>query len=205
MTVRDPSIYEHPWLVEHYASQGHPVGELGCVMLPVLFPAGVLERGYEIGILDRSDLYFSEDPSRWWITGDVREKAHVTLLYGLLEKAYEQDELIARLLEDWAAPAGLPIIGYEGFSSPYPDEPYVCIVARVDDSTGALATARGRLEYLPHINTFPEWKLHATVAYVHKDSAEAWLSYLSGRSVSHDFVTVGQRDGRAVLDLGRRG
>jgi hypothetical protein len=174
--MAEPNIHDYPWLLEEL---GIDVNALGAVMLPVKFREGYLERGYQMGILLEDDLV--TDPSKFWIKGDVTDNAHVTLLYGLLEPGTEpaQAARIKRLLEDWRAPSWLPITGFEAFPPTQDAEvPYSCIVARIGDRNGALAEAHGRLEYLPHVNTFPEWKLHATIAYVQPHAEARWLTYL---------------------------
>lgn len=194
----EPNIHDFPWLK---GDTGVDPNKLGAVMLPVGFRKRMLERGYELGIISESDLYTSENPDLFWIKGDVTERAHVTLLYGLLTPAYEQAETIARLLQDWKAPDWLPIVSFEAFPSTIAGEPYACIVARVGDRYDYLAEARGRLEYLPHVNTFPTWKLHATVAYVQADAAERWLEFLGSR-VSPVVEVPLAESGASILDLG---
>jgi len=176
MAEHESNIHDYPWLLEELDID---VNALGAVMLPVKFREGYLERGYASGMLHEDDLV--TDPDKFWIKGDVTDNAHVTLLYGLLEPGTEpaQAERIHRLLADWRPPTWLPITGFEAF--PPPDNatvPYACIVARIGDRGGILAEAHGRLEYLPHVNTYPEWKLHATIAYVQPHAAERWLAYL---------------------------
>lgn len=193
----EPNIHDYPWLLE---ATGIDPNTLGAVMLPVLLRDGLVEHGFAIGLLSRDDLHVSDNPERFWIKGDVSNDAHITLLYGLLTPAYEQEDLIHRLMSDWTRPAWLPITGYEAFPSPFEDEPYACIVARIGDQGGALAAARGLLEYLPHVNTFPEYKSHATIAYVKPEAAEAWLAFLQrGPKVVEVPAVSGMRQS---LDLG---
>lgn len=182
MADRQPNIHDHAWLQE---ATGVDPNKLGAVMLPVQFPDGMLERGYDLGVLSPDDLHETSNPDRFWIKGDVSEEPHVTILYGLLTPAYEQGATINRLLSSWTRPAYLPITSFDAFPSPFPDEPYACIVARVADADGAIAAARGLLQYLPHVDTYPDYKMHATVAYVDADAGEQWLEYLNSR---HGYV-----------------
>lgn len=140
--------------------------KLGCVMLDV--------DGKKIPQMpefEKEDwLYFAKDKKRFWINGFVAEKtAHVTLLYGLLEPATEWEDYIIELLKDWSFPA-LKIKDVSFFPSPYPEgeDPYYCIVAEIE-VTDELLEGHQRLEFLPHINTFPGFKAHLTIAYVKKD------------------------------------
>jgi hypothetical protein len=63
------------------------------------------------------------------------------------------------------------------FDSPYPDEPYYCIVAHIK-VTPELLEGHQRLEFLPHINTFAGYKPHMTVAYIRKDQGEGYRDSL---------------------------
>ena len=192
------SIHDFPWLADEGIIPDP--NKLGAVMLPVRFRPDFLDRGYRDGIISESDLYTSKDPARFWISGDGTEGAHVTLLYGLLTPAYEQAEVIHQLLGGWRRPAWLPIVGFEVFPSPYDDENYACIVARVGDRDGALKRAMGLLEFLPHVNTFTEVKLHATIAYVQLEAVDRWLEYLE---VAPRTLEVPATNGlRPSLDLG---
>jgi len=193
------SIHEFLWLQE--VTEVDP-STLGAVMLPVEFTPGFLERGYELGATSPDDLYTSTDERRFWIAGDVTAKAHVTLKYGLLTPAYEQPNNIRRLLADWECPAWLPVTGYELFASPYPDEEYGCIVARIGP-VPELTEASGLLSFLPHVDTFTEPKMHATIAYVKQGQADAWLEYLDTRKIGRDVAVKLNENGRPKLSLGK--
>ncbi len=134
------------------------LGALGVVMLDL--------EAIEVSI-DESNLYYSPDPAKFWIQGDVTDRLHVTLLYGLLKPAAEWKDHIDLLLEDINIPS--VVIDYVSFfDSPYEDEPYYCVVAHLKISD-ELKAANSQLQYLPHINTFPEFKAHATLFYIKKD------------------------------------
>lgn len=144
-----------------YKDLGYDLSKLGCIMLdlePLEF------------IVDEQSLYYAKDPTRFWIDGAVAEKTpHVTLLYGLLRSGLEMQKHIDTVL-DGTIPNSVEIdhIGY--FDSPYDDEDYYCIVAHLK-ITDELAECNERLKYLPHINTFPGYKAHFTLAYIKKDEA----------------------------------
>jgi hypothetical protein len=173
------SIHDHDsWLPK---ATGVDSNKLGAVMLPVEFREGLLQRGYDHGGLKPGDLMTASNPDLFWVKGDVTAKAHVTLLYGLMIPAYEQPQVIYRLLRDWERPATLTVSHFEGFASPFAAEPYVAIVARVADY-GSLEQASGLLRYLPHVDTFPgPTKYHATVAYVTPEAAPTWLDFFNSR------------------------
>lgn len=136
-------------------AMGINVAKLGCVMLDVEMPdfSHVIPSEYE---------YYSPSEDNWWVTG-TQKQGHVTLLYGLIPRLVNRDA-VDEVLKDWNW--NHHVVGHdiEAFPSPFPSEPYSCIVARVDNPF--LADAHARLSLLPHINTYPEFKPHVTIAYV---------------------------------------
>lgn len=155
------------------AELGIEVSTLGCVMLPVE-PFDLFADGRD-ALLDVEDLYASNDPKKWWVQGDVTYKAHITLLYGLMKPAYEQKDAVDRVLEGWERPEYLVPLQITIFPSP-DDEEYAAIVAEVGGS--ALTEAHQRLSYLPHVDTFPVYKPHMTLAYVRLEAAQRWRGIL---------------------------
>lgn len=172
---------------------GIDVNHLGCVMLN-LDLVNVTD-----DVLHHDDLYTSPNPDHWWIDGNVMAKgAHTTLLYGLLVPAWREDmaPLVRQVMAGWEPPLGIVPNGFEVFPSPFEDEPYGCVVALLDDP--ALRDAHARLSYLPHVDTHPEYRPHATVAYVHKEVAQDWTDLLN---INPPVLTVAAGD---PLDLGKR-
>lgn len=162
-----PEVYK--WL-------GLNLSTLGCVMLdlePLQIPNYTIQE-YESGSQVNYDtwikekLYFAVDKTRFWIDGWVADKVpHVTLLYGLLETAKNYEPHIEAVLKDWKLEeVEIEDIGY--FDSPYPDEPYYCIVAHIK-KTPELVEGHERLCMLPHVKTFPGYKAHMTICYIKKD------------------------------------
>lgn len=140
--------------------RGIVVSRLGCVMLDVTGP-------HISRLLPALWLYSSTHPDRAWISG-AQDQGHVTLLYGLLDNAHAIREDIDEVLDGWQMPAALtgdPAVTV--FPSPFEDEPYSCLVARID--APELRDAHARLSLLPHIDTHPEYKPHVTLAYVHRE------------------------------------
>lgn len=160
---------------EVYDKLGIHPDKLGCVLLDLAkIPVTQFIPETEADI--RRELFTSANPDRWWIDGAVSErKAHVTLLYGLLSREYQDH--IRTVLADWPALMFVEVEGLDVFPSPYKDESYSCIVARIRQ-TPELLEARARLELLPHINTFLEWKTHVTLAYVRTEYTDKWVSAL---------------------------
>lgn len=145
--------------------------KLGCVMLDLdSIPVTELVPGRG------HTLHFSEDPARSWIRGAVGEsKSHITMLYGLLSTEWQPH--IRNVLDGWTLPEFVELDGIEVFESPYDDEKYSCIVARIR-ITPDLQEGHARLELLPHINTFLDWRAHVTLAYVTPESRDAWVASL---------------------------
>jgi len=135
----------------------------------------------------RDDLHYSMNPERAFIQGQnpATHVQHITLLYGLLPGVTQQH--VIDVMQGWQPPADLMHDWVERFPSPYgaddPDADYECLVARFDgqgsDNVSALADAHARLSLLPHIDTFPEFKPHATLAYVKSGAAQNWEETLN--------------------------
>jgi hypothetical protein len=156
------------------------IDRLGCVMLDL--EADIPE------FPNKGDLYYTKDEKKFWIKGFVAGKnPHVTLLYGLLKPAKEWKEYIDLVLKDWKLDTvRIKDIGF--FESNIKDEPYYCIVAHID-VTPKLLEGHYRLELLPHINTFPAYKAHFTLAYVKKDNAirEATIAFYNSKLRGKEF------------------
>lgn len=169
---RTKSIHEHEDIMKKL---GIDTKNLGAVMMPI-FDVQLFgdNRG---NLLDPEDLYTSPDPAKFWIKGDVTHKAHVTLLYGLLTPAYEQKGSVDKVLRGWEYPDRLEVSEVTVFPSPYEDEKYGCVVAKLDSEE--IREAHSRLSYLPHVDTHPRYDPHVTLAYVNEDVAEEWAEVLS--------------------------
>lgn len=144
-----------------YKDLGVNIDRLGCIMLDV-------DGSAITPPTDDSILYFTQNPDRFWIRGFVAGKVpHVTLLYGLMESGQLNKIYVDKVLEGWSIDSvAIDHVGY--FDSPYTDDPYYCIIAHLMISE-QLLEGHSRLEFLPHINTFAEYKAHITIAYVKKD------------------------------------
>jgi hypothetical protein len=159
-----------------YTELGININQLGCVMLPVE-PFDLFGEGRS-DLLSQDDLYVSNHPDKFWIKGDVSDRAHITLLYGLMTPAYEQKESIDTVMAGWDRPEYLIPDWVTIFPSRDEEEPgYAAIVAEVQDEH--LIEANQRLSYLPHISTFPEYRAHMTLAYVKMEQAMKWKDVLN--------------------------
>lgn len=161
-----PSVYDYLEI---------KIRDLGVVMLDI-------DRIEVVELVDqgKQDLYFSQNPNLGYVQGAVAEEVpHLTLLFGLMKKGLEYKPVIDAVLEGWTPPR-LVIESIEAFPSMQPDtEPYSCIVARVE-VTDDLLEGHQRLQMLPHIDTFPDYKPHITLAYVNKDAEAKWIKALQG-------------------------
>jgi hypothetical protein len=160
-----------------YANLGIDTQKLGCIMLDV--------EPFEVPIPDEDDLYFS--PSQDYVQGVVVDhKAHVTLLFGLMDSSAKSKPFVDMVLEGWKKPSKIKIESIGVFPGKEEDgTEYSCIVAHVGPE--GLLEANTRLRLLPHIDTFPEgYKAHMTLAYVKAEATTEWLeafSDLPGRLV----------------------
>lgn len=111
-------------------------------------------------------LYTSTNPDKFWIRGLVLDKTHVTLLYGLLQKAYTLKPQILEVLAGWETPS-IEVEEVSFFDAPDKEE-YYTIIAKIK-KTPLLLEGHNRLQFLPHINTFPIYSPHITLAYIKKD------------------------------------
>jgi len=153
-----------------YEWLGLNLNTLGCVMLDLEPLSNMYSIEFEgAGIA----LYYAKNKERFWIDGWVANKTpHITLLYGLLEAAKNYEKHIEAVLGGWKLEAvKIADIGF--FDSPYPDEPYWCLVAHIE-TTPELLEGHRRLEFLPHINTFTSYRPHMTIAYIDKAQGESY-------------------------------
>lgn len=128
----------------------------GCVMLDT-------EKLPEFQI-DEDVLYYSENPNMPYVQGQVSDRSpHVTLLYGIMKDVKKHH--VDRVLEGWELPE-VKIKYIDHFAPEIPGEPYYCVVAHLD--TEELIKAHKRLSFLPHINTYQDYKAHLTIAYIDK-------------------------------------
>jgi hypothetical protein len=138
--------------------------ELGCVMVDI----DPLKEMIDWKEKYQDVLYTSQNKNRPWIAGWIADQvAHITLLYGLLDNAHNWEKEIEQVLEEWELTSvQIDHVGF--FESPYPADPYYCIVAHIKVSD-ALMEGHSRMEFLPHINTFTGFLPHMTIAYIQKD------------------------------------
>lgn len=152
-----------------FTDLGYDLNKLGCIMLDI-DASGVADGAKDV--IPKELLYTSPDEDKYWIKGFVAEdNAHVTLLYGLLQPGMALKKHVDTLLKD-ATPDEVEIDNIGFFASPESeDEEYWTIVAHIKP-TAALKEANERLRMLPHIETYPRFKPHMTLAYIHSDETK---------------------------------
>ena len=157
---------------------GIEVSKLGCVMLDV-------EPIRSADYAPSSWAYYAKNPERKWIKG-LEAGDHITLLYGLLQNANTIRSAVDEVLDGWEPPDEVVIDHVGSFASTFDDEPYACIIGHIR-VTPELLDAHVRLSYLPHIDTFWEYKPHLTLGYVHKhreqDAIRAFSQATQGGAV----------------------
>lgn len=146
-------------------------------------------------IIDKDHLYYASDKSHFWINGVVSEHVpHVTLLYGLLRTGPEMKKHVDAVLKDWELEA-ITINEVTYFESKLADEPYYCLIAKVDPKD--LKEANDLLRMLPHVNTYPDYEPHITLAYIKKDETlrDTYVDLLNtrfkGQSVAPKGINYG--------------
>jgi len=130
---------------------------------------------------------------------------HVTLLYGLMQPGTVWKKYVDEVLEGWSC-TEVTVDHVDFFDSPNPGiEPYYCIVAHVK-VTPQLQEGHDRLQLLPHIDTFPGYKAHITVAYVNRDDKvrDDTIAYyqeeLAGKSFKVKGLNYGTYPGEEKVD-----
>lgn len=171
------TAYDFPQVYERVGMQ---LGHFGCIMLDVepVPVTDILSVG-EDWKGDTDWFYESENPLLRYVRGPVAEHgAHATLLYGLtpddnagVEQRDSVDELLAGL--DLSSVTVDEVSYFPGQFG----EPYACVVAKLRTS-GDLGEANRRLRFLPHIDTFVEYKPHVTLAYVHEGQRDRAINRL---------------------------
>ena len=117
------------------------------------------------------NFHTSTNPDRFWIKGWVAgETPHITLLYGLLSPAEDLKDQVRKVLTGWQL-SEVEVESVDYFDSPYEDDPYYCIIAKIKTSD-KLLEGHNRLQFLPHINTFAGYIPHLTLGYLVKDELQ---------------------------------
>lgn len=176
---------------EIYNELGVQRDKSGCIMINV--------EPLEVGdMLAEGDLYYAKDKDRYWINGIVSDKnCHVTLLFGLMESGNDWKRYVDALLEKVLPIDEVEIDHVSYFDSPYKEEPYFCLIAKLVVSD-KLLEANGKLRKLPHIDDYPTFQPHLTLAYIKKDPKirDELLYAMNNRFAGMKVKTAGLNYGR---------
>lgn len=145
-----------------YDELGVNLDTVGCIMAKTSSP--------ELNLPDYW-LYYTENPDRFWIDGEV-EDSHITLKYGILPGVTRQH--VDAVLDGWQL-TDVHKREVIVFDSPYEDEPYKCIVLAMESES--LRDANSLLSMLPSISTFRDYVSHLTLAYVHENYVDEALAF----------------------------
>jgi hypothetical protein len=164
--------------MEVYQNLGISLNKLGCIMADTE-PLVVSD------IISPEDLYTAVNPAEHaYVNGIVSEDVpHATLLYGLLRSGPELQKHVDAVLTGWNL-GQVEIANVVAWPSRYEDEQYYCLVAELA-LTPELLEANARLRMLPHIDTFPAYRAHITLAYIKQDDEkrDQYLDLLRQRFV----------------------
>lgn len=144
-----------------YQELGIDTNNLGCIMLNTE-PLQVSD------VLSPSELYYANNDDHKYVNGIVSETVpHVTVLYGLMQNGLQWKDAVDTILDGWL-PASVQVAQVISFDSNYEDEQYYCLAAELE-LTDELVEGNSRLRMLPHIDTFPAYRAHITLAYIKQD------------------------------------
>jgi len=170
---------------EMYEKLGIHIDELGCVMLDV--------DASEVQEYPNQEVFYtSPDEKKFWIKGFVAGKnPHVTLLFGLMKEGKEYAPYIKTVLADWKIES-VKVASLGFFETPYGEEPYTCFVAHLE-VTPELIEGRQRLQLLPHVDNFPDFKPHVTIGYIKQGFEDEVFTYyqFENKLVGKEFKVVG--------------
>ena len=148
-----------------YELLGIDTSELGCMMAKFSTPTRLLNE------IPENLLYHDpEDPGEY---GKVFD-SHVSLLYGLLKPAHETREAVDLVLRDLSF-YEKTLFGPADWFSPSDQSYDVLYIPPVGKAP--FVDAHQRLSRLPHVNLYPVYTPHLTLAYVKKGTAReaAWF------------------------------
>lgn len=177
---------------EIYEALGYNLSKLGCLMLDTEPIKTTYYQVMQDGITAYFPEYKAKNKDRFWINGYVADKTpHLTLFYGFLQEAGCFKWHIEKLLEGTNI-SSVTIKDVSFFESPYEDEPYYCIVAKVE-KTPELLEAHSKMTLLPNLQTFPDYKPHITIAYIIKDEKirEDFIAQMKKELVGKELKVTG--------------
>lgn len=142
-------------------------------------------------VIDADDLYYGDPVENKYAHGAASESMpHVTLLCGLMQSGNEVKKHVDTLLEDVDLP-DVEIAGVDYFGSEEDENEYYCIIAKLV-VTPQLLEANANLRKLPHIDLFPNYNPHISLAYVKKETTllSDYVRVLNARLVGYRVKTT---------------
>jgi hypothetical protein len=133
------------------------VRKRGCVLMDVDVP------GWDeiCSMIDHDDVYLPGDPEH-----GIEDEPHVTVLYGFYSFVTTED--VTGILQEFEPP--IIRFGNIGIFQDHPDFDVVMVTVESND----LAKMNTALSRLPNEETYPNYKPHVTIAYVHKGTAKKY-------------------------------
>lgn len=192
--MNTPTAYDFPAIYERMGMTGP--GNLGCIMLD-LEPIPVR---YLLSGIDPVYFWPDNDPQGrlTYAKGPVADRgAHATLLYGLTpdgNAGVRQRESVDELLADLDL-SSVTVQDVSYFPGMF-DLPYACVIAHV--TSPELVEANRRLRFLPHVDTFVDYRPHVTLAYVHADQTAGVVEALEAPLVGDTLRAKGINYGGAL-------
>jgi hypothetical protein len=180
-----------------YSSLGISVDRLGVVMLRFEGSESLVDPSMG---LKAEHLYESPVADRKYLRGEPHVGvSHSTLLYGLLPGV--RPEHVQEVMQGWEPPIAVTSSAIEVFHPAFPKgdpdhQAYGCLVALLDPNEEML-DAHKRLSLLPHIDTFPEYKPHVSLAYIRADQVDHWQWALEAKQ--HVFAVDTTTDARGLM------
>lgn len=158
-----------------YGSLGIDIDNLGCLMLDVQNNPYLKQSLSENVVVDGGETR----GCMWFGSG------HITLLYGFMHPAKEYSKAIDTLLNGIKF-KDMKIKSVELFETTVQNS--YCLVATIKQND-VLDEAHSRLSFLPHLNTFAEYRPHITLAYVNTHNIN--MVHLNNMLAGSDVVPIG--------------
>lgn len=162
-----------------YEELGIDFDTLGCIMLDI----------------DQTTLPQFKNPESLFENSNnslASGNAHITLLFGLMKSGTEWKKQVNEVLAGWTCGSVIvDSVSFFDINDPE-QEPHYCIIAKIK-VTPQLQEGHARLQLLPHIDTFPEYIPHMTIAYVlHNDQIrDDVIEYYQARLVGKSLTVTG--------------
>lgn len=166
-----------------YEGLGIDFDMLGCIMLNI----------------DQKNLPQFKNPESLYENSNhslASGEAHITLLFGLMKSGTEWKKQVDEVLAGWTCgQITVDSVSFFDITDPDSDSHY-CIIAKIK-VTPQLKEGHTRLQLLPHVDTFPEYIPHMTIAYVlhddkiRDDVIDYYQARLAGKTLTITGINYG--------------